>query len=273
MRGDEDQIRHFMPVLRRIIILVAVLTAIPVVMWTITAFVRTYVGPPKAPMYQRVVATRQSAPAATPATAATNSSPATDEAKAAPQPLNGDDTASTAGAGANPPASASTAAAATPDAAPSVASPATTNAASAAAAPAPPAAPPTTVATASADTTGIIAANPPARGGASQAPDNAEQHAPQQPAANWPAPPAGPAANAVPSGEPIGGQVPLPLKRPRTFVVAQTSVPLPMPRPDAAGPGAPAPSATPLDWLHNILQPQSAPAATPSSGGDNEIPH
>ena len=52
MREDDDHIRQFMPVLRRIIILVAVLTAIPVAMWTITAFVRTYIGPPTAPNYQ-----------------------------------------------------------------------------------------------------------------------------------------------------------------------------------------------------------------------------
>ena len=50
MRDDED-IRQYMPVLRRLIILVAVITAIPVVMWTITSVVRTYVGPPKLPTF------------------------------------------------------------------------------------------------------------------------------------------------------------------------------------------------------------------------------
>ena len=40
-------IRLYMPVLQRIIILVAVIIAVPVVLWTITAFVRTYVGPPQ----------------------------------------------------------------------------------------------------------------------------------------------------------------------------------------------------------------------------------
>ncbi len=49
MREDDDEFRHYVPLLRRIIILVAVITAVPVVLWTITAFVRTYVGPPKDP--------------------------------------------------------------------------------------------------------------------------------------------------------------------------------------------------------------------------------
>ena len=35
---DDDNIKHYAPVLRRIIILVAVITAVPVMLWTITAF-------------------------------------------------------------------------------------------------------------------------------------------------------------------------------------------------------------------------------------------
>lgn len=53
MRDDED-IGHYLPLLRRIIILVAVITAIPVVLWTITAFVRAYVGPPKMPTFHQL---------------------------------------------------------------------------------------------------------------------------------------------------------------------------------------------------------------------------
>ena len=49
---DDDNIRLYTPVLQRIIILVAVIIAVPVVMWTITAFVRTYVAPPKVPTFQ-----------------------------------------------------------------------------------------------------------------------------------------------------------------------------------------------------------------------------
>jgi len=49
MREYDDDIRLNTPVLQRIIILVAVIVAVPVMLWTITAFVRTYVGPPRAP--------------------------------------------------------------------------------------------------------------------------------------------------------------------------------------------------------------------------------
>jgi len=46
----------YTPVLQRIIILVAVIIAVPVVLWTITSFVRTYVGPPQVPTFQRMTA-------------------------------------------------------------------------------------------------------------------------------------------------------------------------------------------------------------------------
>ena len=46
MRKYEDRVRPSV-VLRRIIIVVAVLTAVPVALWTVTAFVRAYVAPPK----------------------------------------------------------------------------------------------------------------------------------------------------------------------------------------------------------------------------------
>jgi len=48
---DDDNIRLYTPVLQRIIILVAVIIAVPVVMWTITTFVRTYVAPPTVPTF------------------------------------------------------------------------------------------------------------------------------------------------------------------------------------------------------------------------------
>ena len=52
MREVDDNIQLYIPVLRRIIILVAVIIAVPVVLWTITAFVRTYVAPPKVPTFR-----------------------------------------------------------------------------------------------------------------------------------------------------------------------------------------------------------------------------
>ena len=43
---DDSNIQHYAPVLRRIIILVAVITAVPVMLWTITAFMQTYIAQP-----------------------------------------------------------------------------------------------------------------------------------------------------------------------------------------------------------------------------------
>ncbi|MGA8355950.1 MAG: hypothetical protein WB772_01225, partial [Xanthobacteraceae bacterium] len=51
---DDDNIRLYTPVLQRVIILLAVIIAVPVVMWTITTMVRTYVAAPKAPVFQRL---------------------------------------------------------------------------------------------------------------------------------------------------------------------------------------------------------------------------
>ena len=56
---DDDNIRLYTPVLQRVIILLAVIIAVPVVMWTITTMVRTYVAPPKAPTFQRMTETQQ----------------------------------------------------------------------------------------------------------------------------------------------------------------------------------------------------------------------
>jgi len=46
---DDSSIQHYAPVLRRIIILVAVITAVPVMLWTITAFMHTYIAQPTIP--------------------------------------------------------------------------------------------------------------------------------------------------------------------------------------------------------------------------------
>jgi len=56
MREDDD-FRHYVPLLRRIIILVAVIIAAPVILWTITVFVRTYVGPPHMPTFHQLAST------------------------------------------------------------------------------------------------------------------------------------------------------------------------------------------------------------------------
>src|SRR6266704_1495451 len=43
----DDHIRLYTPVLQRVIILTAVIIAVPVLMWTVTTFVRSYVARPK----------------------------------------------------------------------------------------------------------------------------------------------------------------------------------------------------------------------------------
>jgi hypothetical protein len=60
MREYDDRVRPYV-VLRRIIIVVAVLTAVPVALWTVTAFVRSYVAPPKLPTF-RPLATNATEP-------------------------------------------------------------------------------------------------------------------------------------------------------------------------------------------------------------------
>jgi hypothetical protein len=42
---DDDNTRHYAPVWRRVSILVVVIIAVPVMMWTITIFIRSYVAP------------------------------------------------------------------------------------------------------------------------------------------------------------------------------------------------------------------------------------
>jgi hypothetical protein len=53
----DEGIRLHTPILQRVIILAAVIIAVPVVMWTITAFVRSYVARPKVPALQHVAST------------------------------------------------------------------------------------------------------------------------------------------------------------------------------------------------------------------------
>ncbi len=54
---EDDGLGHYVPILRRIIVLVAVIIAVPVILWTITIFVRTYVGPPRLPTFHQLAST------------------------------------------------------------------------------------------------------------------------------------------------------------------------------------------------------------------------
>jgi hypothetical protein len=267
MREDEDQFRQYMPVLRRLIILVAVLVAIPVAMWTITSVVRTYVGPPKVPTFRPM--------AAAPSTAGPNeavAAPVGEEAdKGARQPVvEANATKSDASGGsmtANnaPGGNANAAAPGDPNAAPAAAS--------------------GTLKTAS-----LPVANPPANATSNPA-DGVAQFAPEDqqppasnwpaaPAANWPSPPAAqqPLSAAAPDAQPLGNNVPLPRKRPNTFAIAQAhGIPLPRPRPDTAGPAAAGEErqATPADWLRNLFgqQGQQPAAVAPEPDGYQAEPH
>ena len=253
MRDDED-IRQYMPVLRRLIILVAVITAIPVVMWTITAVVRTYVGPPKLPTFRPMAA----APAAA----------GPDEAAASPAPYEN-------GKGARQPVieANSTASDTVTGSTANNAANANTNAAAAPAAP-------------DSFQTANLAPNNAAANGAPSQGSGVTQFAPEdrQAATNWPTPPAtnwpspaaqqpiaAPAANA----QPIQGPVPLPRKRPHTIAIAEAhSVPLPRPRPEMAGPAATEQQQpTPIDWLRNIFNQPQAAAPAPAESEYKPEPH
>lgn len=254
MREDED-IRQYMPVLRRLIILVAVITAIPVVMWTITSVVRTYVGPPKLPTFRPLAA----APAAAgPDEAA--ASPANDEnGKGARQAAV--EAHSAAGDTAN---------------GGTVDNPAAAN---------PNAAAPGPAADDSFQTANLAAKNA-APNGASGSAGGVTQFAPEDrqaatnwptpPAANWPNPAAQPlAAGPVADAQPIQGPVPLPRKRPHTFAIAEAhGIPLPRPRPETAGPAATErQQPTPVDWLRNIFNQPSAAAPAPAEDEYHPEPH
>jgi hypothetical protein len=244
--ASEDQFRHYFPLMRRVIILVAVLTAVPVILWTITVFVRGYFGPPKIATARPLAAVSIEAPAASQDGSARPTA-APQEAKVVDAPPFGEARASAtdartlapaakggtiweqrqAGSDAGPPSTAPSAAMAAP-AAPGGGDQRAGQAPAAkmmAAAPAMP--------DASAPTTGTLAAQDP--------PDTEQQTADA----------------ALPTAEPIAGPVPLPRHRPRALAMLQNGgVPMPRPRPEAAGSTASEGSATPLGWLQKLFTPQ-----------------
>src|SRR5262245_10614945 len=75
---DDYNTRSYAPVLRRVIILVAVIIAVPVMMWTATNFIRSYVGP-KTPTFRHLTLTEP------PLTASLHPKP--QAAQSAPEPL------------------------------------------------------------------------------------------------------------------------------------------------------------------------------------------
>jgi hypothetical protein len=260
MREYDDHIRLYTPVLQRIIILVAVIVAVPVVLWTITAFVRTYVAAPKAPTFQHVAMTANGdsaaaasdanqAPAAPPQPAQTPA-PAAQVAEAgatasdARNPLleikkptaSGQPQSSGASAlPAVPQAAVATAAqpAAPPPAVQPIAAPPT-------AAPPAPVMPSKTMPSVAEKTD--RAAAPAAADRSIVWPDPSANLPTPNGAATTVAPATPPAAaasddaDALPAAAALTGPVPLPRRRPALYAMAQmaTAVPLPRARPAAA---------------------------------------
>jgi hypothetical protein len=260
---DDNEIGHYVPLLRRIIILVAVITAIPVVLWTITAFVRSYVGPPKIPTFHQLAATASINAPASNNTGQNASQDSADwmMADAAKQAKLADPSSSTVEAKATvtdarndtaalkgpflgdhtPESAANTPAGTPPPSAPKMAD-ASTNVSMQLKAAEMPAAPATATPDAATPSVALAA---------------------QEPASESP-------PDAMPAAAPLPGPIPLPRHRPHGIAEAQTAptapmtqiasaspsnLPMPRPRPDTAGPGAPAETASggPLDFLQNLF--------------------
>jgi hypothetical protein len=81
---NDENIRLYTPVLQRAFVLAAVIIAVPVMMWTITTFVRSYVARPKVPTLEHVASTNM--PTRIPAISSSPPSPAPSAAdQSAPQ--------------------------------------------------------------------------------------------------------------------------------------------------------------------------------------------
>jgi hypothetical protein len=223
---DDSNIQHYAPVLRRIIILVAVITAVPVMLWTITAFMHTYIAQPTIPAPR---------PLAAATAAAAPTSPAADTATTSPPTL---------AAAPSQPAPAVTVARATDDgrsdrirdSAGNNAAPNVQVASTSALSPAPSAAP----AAAPAPAAVTVQAAP-----APSVFPNSPFVPRQQPAASDQTND----ADALPPPDPITGPVPLPRHRPSVLALADTAIPLPRARPGTAPePQSPTPDTPPSGY-------------------------
>jgi hypothetical protein len=260
MREYDENVQHYAPVLRRIIFLVAVITAVPVVLWTITAFVRAYVGPPQLPTFRPLAASQLPASdvpqnsvqvAAQTTNVATDARPALLDIK---KPAASD----------------------TPQTALSMSAPAMSGAsASPSAAVAAPVSMPPPPFAATRATTAITAA-PPNAVLANVAPAQAATAPLSNPAAIAPVdsgPDAQPASIAAPSrqrasndntagnqpaGTPLKGKIPLPLRRPNP--AGSTNIAA-----HVAFAAAPAPAGIPL--------PRARPASAPEPAPVSDTPH
>jgi hypothetical protein len=219
---DDSNIQRYAPVLRRIIILVAVITAVPVMLWTITAFMHTYIAQPTIP-----------APRPLAAATATPVSPDADTATANPPAPSQPAPAATDAGATDDGRSDRTRDSAGNNAAPNVqiASTAALSSAPSAAPAAPPA--PAAVTVQAAPAPSVFPNSPfqpQSTPGASDAANNA-------------------ATDDLPPPDPITGPVPLPRHRPSVLALADTDVPLPRARPsDAPEPASATPDTPPSGY-------------------------
>jgi hypothetical protein len=242
---DDKNIRLYTPVLQRVIVLAAVIIAVPVLMWTITTFVRSYVARPKVPTLEHVASTNM--PARIPTISPAPPSPAPSPAdQSAPQRVEG-----ASASDAPSPAAETGSLQAAPIQAPSPAipAPAATAAGDASAGNPAPTAPMPRLPLAPRSTDYAALTSPPSssdRGLAWPNPNTTSPPdfaAPRLPPPPTPAPARTAAAEVLPAGEPIRGPIPLPRQRPGIFVMAAAaSGPVPLPR--ARPVDAPAQAAT-----------------------------
>ena len=247
MGDDDENGRFYSPILKRIFVLMAVIAVVPVTLWAITTFVRSYVEQPKPPMFRRIAVTAETPQASNPDSDAIQSSASGQDSGAAPdvhslsdapQPASSTTPRSLA---ARLPADAGGAQplAALPK---PVTAPATLTVSAASAAPAP-----------------LIAET--ASGGSQPGVGSLDlTTGTTTPATDEPP--------LVP--DPLAGPVPLPRQRPHSFAVAQLgAIPIPRPRPDAATPAAATTPENPFGWMRNIFQPQTpSPAPSPAQNGE-----
>src|SRR6516165_9434355 len=224
----DDGVRLHTPVLQGVLILAAVIIAVPVVMWTITAFVRSYVARPKVPVIQHLASSesptaRVGSPAVIPAApAADQGAPVLQRADAKPPPP----AAATATAPAPPPANVS----------PPAVQPASIQ---------PPAPPPSAPA---------------------PVPDRAAAGADIAPPAPAPAPPPRTAAlEALPATDAIRGPIPLPRHRPGILATAASAATSAETTGITAGkPNGP----VPLPRVRPVAAPTESPSLASPSGYD-----
>jgi hypothetical protein len=275
---NDENIRLYTPVLQRVIILAAVIIAVPVMMWTITTFVRGYVARPKVPALEHLASTNL--PARTPAVSPSAPSPASSPAdQSAPQRVDGasasdatslaahtrngpPNLASAPDVGASPPTANSlsgvslrTAPTPTPSSAITTAT-TTGDISTGSTLPAPPTPRPSLAPRSNDNTASPGAPSSSDRGLAwpnpntTNPPDFAAPRLPPLPA---PAPPAArtAAAEVLPAEEPIPGPIPMPRQRPGTFTVAAAAASGPVPLPRAR------PAAAPAETANTAIEPVS----------------